>query len=145
MNSCGLHTLKGDRKGQCAVSINSLSGLAQKIGVSWQTANELLRERRAVSPAMAMRPSRLFGNTPEFWLNAQRAVDLWNAKRENKLEIEKIKPLEAAQGRPNLGKRLGFGYIDLSGRSYLRQPLQRIQPSRPLIGLGFFSCLEWNR
>jgi len=72
------------------------AGLTQKIGVSRQTVNELLLERRAVSPAMALRLSKLFGNTPEFWLNAQRAVDLWNAKRDNKLEIEKIKPLEAA-------------------------------------------------
>ena len=71
-------------------------GLAEKLGVSRQTVNELLLERRAVSPAMALRLSRLFGNTPEFWLNAQRAVDLWNAKRENKLEIEKIMPLQAA-------------------------------------------------
>jgi len=45
---------------------------------------------------MALRLSRLFGNTPEFRLNAQRAVDLWNAERENKQEIEKIKPLKAA-------------------------------------------------
>jgi addiction module HigA family antidote len=72
------------------------TGLAQKLGVSRQTVNELLLERRALSPAMALRLSRLFGNTPEFWLNAQRAVDLWNAKIENKQEIEKIKPLQAA-------------------------------------------------
>ena len=72
------------------------TGLAQKLAVSRQTVNELLLERRAVSPAMALRLSRLFGNTPEFWLNAQRAVDLWNAKKEKKQEIEKIKPLQAA-------------------------------------------------
>ena len=70
--------------------------LAEKPGVSRQTVNELLRERRSVSPAMALRLSRLFGNTPEFWLNAQRAIALWNVKRENKQEIEKIKPLQAA-------------------------------------------------
>jgi addiction module HigA family antidote len=72
------------------------TGLAEKLGVSRQTVNELLLERRAVSPAMALRLSRLFGNTPEFWLNAQRAVELWNAKKENKQELEKIKPLQAA-------------------------------------------------
>jgi addiction module HigA family antidote len=72
------------------------TGLAKKLGVSRQTVNELMLERRAVSPAMALRLSRLFGNTPEFWLNAQRAVDLWKAKRENKHEIEKINPLQAA-------------------------------------------------
>ena len=72
------------------------TGLAEKLGVSRQSVNELLLERRAVSLAMALRLSRLFGNTPEFWLNAQRAVDLWKAKKENKREIEKIKPLQAA-------------------------------------------------
>jgi addiction module HigA family antidote len=72
------------------------TGLAKKLGVSWQTINELLLERRAVSPEMALRLSKLFGNTPEFWLNAQRAVDLWNAKKENKQDIEKITPLQAA-------------------------------------------------
>jgi addiction module HigA family antidote len=72
------------------------TGLAEKLGVSRQTVNELLLERRAASPAMALSLPRLFGNTPEFWLNAQRAVDLWKAKRENEQEIEKIKPLQAA-------------------------------------------------
>lgn len=37
---------------------------------------ELVRERRAVSPEMALRLGRLFGNSPAFWLNLQRAVDI---------------------------------------------------------------------
>ena len=57
---------------------------------------EMLRERRAVSPEMALRLSRLFGNTPEFWLNAQRAVDLWEAAQAIKTKVERIKPLSAA-------------------------------------------------
>jgi antitoxin HigA-1 len=74
----------------------TVSSLAQALGVSRQTVNEVLRERRAVSPEMALRLSRLFGNTPEFWLNAQRAVDLWEAARAIKTEVERIKPLSAA-------------------------------------------------
>ena len=58
--------------------------------------NELLRGRRAVSPEMALRLSRLFGNSPEFWLNAQRAVDLWDAARAIKTQVERIKPLKVA-------------------------------------------------
>lgn len=54
----------------------TVSHFAKVLGVSRRTANELLRERRAVSPEMALRLSRLFGNTAEFWLNAQQAVDL---------------------------------------------------------------------
>jgi addiction module HigA family antidote len=72
------------------------TGLAGKLDVSRQTVNELLLKRRAVSPNMALRLSRLFGNTPEFWLNAQRACDLWKAQKEHDREIKRIKPLNAA-------------------------------------------------
>jgi len=72
------------------------SSLARALGVSRQSVNELLRERRAVSPEMAIRLARLFGNTPEFWLNAQRALDLWDAERVIKKSIGRIKPLNAA-------------------------------------------------
>jgi len=74
----------------------TVAGLADALGVSRQTVNELLRERRALSPEMALRLSRLFGNTPEFWLNAQRAVDLWDAAQAIKADVERIKPLHAA-------------------------------------------------
>lgn len=74
----------------------TVSGFAKAIGVSRQTVNEVLRERRAVSPEMALRLSRLFGNTPEFWLNAQRAVDLWEVAKQAKGRINRISPLPAA-------------------------------------------------
>lgn len=74
----------------------TISSFAKALGVSRQTVNELLRERRAVSPEMALRLSRLFGNSAEFWLNAQRAVDLWEAARNKKSTIERISPLNAA-------------------------------------------------
>jgi len=74
----------------------SISALAEAIGVSRQSVNELLRERRSLSPEMALRLSRLFGNTPEFWLNAQRAVDLWEAAEALKDDVAQIRPLDAA-------------------------------------------------
>jgi len=58
----------------------NVAALARALGVSRQTVNELLRESRTLTPLMALRLSRLFGNTPEFWLNAQRAYDLWQAQ-----------------------------------------------------------------
>lgn len=73
----------------------TVAGLAESLGVSRQSVNELLRERRAVSPEMALRLARLFGNSPEFWLNAQRSVDLWVATQSVKEDIERIKPLNA--------------------------------------------------
>lgn len=74
----------------------SVSALAEALGVSRQSINELLRERRAVSPEMAVRLGRLFSNSAEFWLNAQRAVDLWEANQALKLEVARIRPLNAA-------------------------------------------------
>ena len=74
----------------------TVAGLAEALGVSRQTVNELLRERRSLSPEMALRLSRLFGNSPEFWLNAQRAVDLWDAAQAIMSDVERIKPLSAA-------------------------------------------------
>ena len=74
----------------------SVAELARYLGVSRQSINELLKERRALSPAMALRLSRLFGNSPEFWLNAQRAVDLWDAAQAIQKEVNRIQPLAAA-------------------------------------------------
>ncbi|NOZ78018.1 MAG: HigA family addiction module antidote protein [Acidobacteria bacterium] len=74
----------------------TVSGFARALGVSRQTVNELLRERRSLSPAMALRLSRLFGNSPQFWVNAQRAVDLWDAAQKIGRDIERITPLTAA-------------------------------------------------
>lgn len=74
----------------------TVSNFAKALGVSRQTVNELLRERRAVSPEMALRLSRLFGNTAEFWLNAQRAVDLWDVAKSRKRQLDRISPLKAA-------------------------------------------------
>ena len=77
----------------------SVTSLAAALRVSRQTINELLRERRAVSPQMALRLARLFGNSPGFWLNAQRAVDLWDAAQTVGSEVQSIRPLVVAEQR----------------------------------------------
>ena len=77
----------------------SVTSLARALRVSRQTVNELLRERRAVSPQMALRLARLFGNSPGFWLSVQRAVDLWDAEQFIGAEVQSIRPLAAAAQR----------------------------------------------
>ena len=54
---------------------------AKQLGVSRLTVSELLREKRADSPDMALRLARLLNTTPESWLNMQQAVDLWELGR----------------------------------------------------------------
>lgn len=74
----------------------TVSGLADALGVSRQSINALLRERRALSPAMALRLARLFGNSPQFWLQAQQALDIWQTEQEHRAELSRIRPLEVA-------------------------------------------------
>jgi antitoxin HigA-1 len=74
----------------------SVKELAGALNVSRQTVNELIREKRSVSPEMAIRLARLFGNSPQFWLNAQLEVDLWDTSIRLKNKIDKILPLRTA-------------------------------------------------
>lgn len=76
----------------------SASSLAERLGVSRQTENELVHERRAVGPDMALRLARLFGTTLQYWLNLQRNVDLWDSLELHSEEIEAIEPLAVAAG-----------------------------------------------
>ena len=100
----------------------TVSGLAAAIGVSRQSVNELLRERRAVSPDMALRLARLFGNTPEFWLNAQRAVDLWDTAEAIQQDVSRIKPLNAAEPHAQPGRTWPVAFCT---GPRLRQPAAR--------------------
>lgn len=68
--------------------------LADRIGVSYPRINELVNGKRGVTPDTALRLSRLFGTTAEFWLNGQLAWDLWHAQRSPKAQhIAQIVPL----------------------------------------------------
>ena len=53
--------------------------LAEAMAVPRKHVNELCNDRRAVTAPTALILSRVFGNSPEFWLNVQRRSDLWNA------------------------------------------------------------------
>ena len=71
------------------------SSLATALGVSRQTVNELLRERRSITPVMALRLSRFFGNSPDFWLTAQYLTDLWRSEQLYHEDLSKIHPINA--------------------------------------------------
>jgi addiction module HigA family antidote len=72
--------------------------LAQAMGVQRKHVNELCNDRRAVTAPTALILARVFGNSPDFWLNVQRRTDLWdalNSPRERQ-RIERARPLGAA-------------------------------------------------
>lgn len=74
----------------------SVAKLAKLLGVSRQSVNELIREHRAVSPDMALRLARLFCTTPQYWLNLQRNVDLWDSLALIQPSLKRVHPLPEA-------------------------------------------------
>lgn len=64
--------------------------LAERLGVSRRTVNEIIQERRPVTTDMACRLGRAFGNSPQFWLDMQQAVDLYEAQEAHAAEYEHI-------------------------------------------------------
>jgi addiction module HigA family antidote len=53
---------------------------ADKMGISQNRLNELIRGKRGVTADTALRLAKLLKTTPEFWLNLQNAFDLYQAK-----------------------------------------------------------------
>jgi antitoxin HigA-1 len=74
------------------------AALAAAMGVQRKHVNEVCNGRRSVTAATALILARVFGNSPDFWLNVQRRSDLWEAMNSPKERerIERAKPLEEA-------------------------------------------------
>lgn len=70
--------------------------IAALLGISRQHLYDLLRERKGVTPAMALRIGKLTGTTPESWLDMQRNFDLAHAEKELAGELAAIPTLTAA-------------------------------------------------
>jgi addiction module HigA family antidote len=70
--------------------------LAEAMGVQRRLVNELCNDRRAITADTALMLARVFGNSPDFWLNLQRRVDLWEALHTpaRRQRIDRAKSLE---------------------------------------------------
>ncbi len=74
----------------------SQAEFAERIGVSHRTVNQIINGRRPVTVDTAYRLSHAFGNSPQFWLNLQLNVDMWDILQTNKKEYAKIERIKAA-------------------------------------------------
>jgi addiction module HigA family antidote len=74
------------------------AALAKAMGVQRKHVNELCNDRRKITAATALILARVFGNSPDFWLNIQRRSDLWEAMNNprQRKRIGRAKPLDAA-------------------------------------------------
>ena len=68
----------------------NVNALAKNLGIPTSRLNDIVLERRCVTPDTAMRLARYFGGDARSWLNLQTAYDLRVA------EIEKAKEIEQA-------------------------------------------------
>ena len=67
--------------------------LAKNLGVPQMAVSEILRGKRGISAAMALRLGRFFGNSAEFWLNLQAFHDLREEERRMGEQLRRIEPL----------------------------------------------------
>ncbi|MEA3415103.1 MAG: HigA family addiction module antitoxin [Thermodesulfobacteriota bacterium] len=72
----------------------TIKDMADTLGVSRKTLSKIINEKGAITPDMALRLSRAFDTTPEFWLNLQKNYDLWQAEHISKA-WQTVKPISA--------------------------------------------------
>jgi addiction module HigA family antidote len=77
----------------------SVYELAKRLHVPAPRMNDIVLERRGISADTAVRLSRFFGTTEQFWLNLQGAYEISRVKAEHATEIELIQPRAAAASR----------------------------------------------
>jgi antitoxin HigA-1 len=73
------------------------AALAEAMGVQRKHVNELCTGRRNVTVPTALILARVFGTSPDFWLNVQRRRDVWEALHSpgERARINRAKPLTA--------------------------------------------------
>jgi addiction module HigA family antidote len=73
--------------------------LSVELRVSPPTINDIVREKRGITPEMAARLAKYFGTSEQFWLNLQDAFAVHRVKEKYSKELKAIKPLAAAAAR----------------------------------------------
>jgi len=66
--------------------------LAQAVHVPYQRINELVNERRGITPSTALRLAKYFGMAADVWMNLQLRWDLYHAQRAEQQELAVIEP-----------------------------------------------------
>ncbi|BBD69764.1 MULTISPECIES: HigA family addiction module antitoxin [Nostoc] len=64
--------------------------LADALHVPYQRINELVNQKRGITPSTAIRLSKFFGNSSEFWLNLQQNWELYHVLKEEEEELKSI-------------------------------------------------------
>ncbi len=72
----------------------TIAEFAKRLHVSRSTVTEVLHERRAVTPDMAIRLAHFLGTSANSWLSMQQAVDIWKLEHQHAADYEMIQRVE---------------------------------------------------
>ena len=78
--------------------------LADHLACDYKVINRIVNELAGVTPEMATKLAAALDTTPDFWLNAQMAVDLWRVRRTKRPRIRSM--IKTRRGRTSLGRTL---------------------------------------
>jgi len=73
--------------------------LAVELHVSAPTVNDIVREKRGITPEMAARLAKYFGTSEQFWLNLQDAFAVYQVRKKYSKELKAIRPIATAAAR----------------------------------------------
>ena len=74
----------------------SVTDAAARLLVSRQQLHNILAEKAAISPEMALRLGKFCGNGPDLWLSMQQGYDLWQASKKVGKEVDRIQTVATA-------------------------------------------------
>jgi len=95
-NRCPTHPGELLREDVIPATGKTKTEIAAMLGISRQHLYDILEERKPVSPAVAVRLGKLFGDGAGAWMRMQGAYDTWQAEHELAAEIKKIPTLKTA-------------------------------------------------
>ncbi|MCK6621709.1 MAG: HigA family addiction module antidote protein [Calditrichaceae bacterium] len=73
--------------------------LAKAIRMPYRIINELVNKRRSMTPRLALRLSKYFGMSADFWMNLQLRWDLYDAQQYEEKALETIQPYSLSSGK----------------------------------------------
>lgn len=93
MDSVCRPTLPGEVLRHDYLEPNSVTqdAFADAICMSRYSVNQLVNGRRSVTAETALRIAKATGTEPEYWLNLQRGIDLYEARQEIAEELERVR------------------------------------------------------
>jgi len=82
--------------------------LARRLYITRRRVNEIINGKRSITPDTALRLGKLFRMSPDYWLNLQIKLDIWNEAHDKKL-LQQIKSIKSLGRLKNISHDPKFG------------------------------------